>query len=82
MSSENEKTEQEDIKKIDKSKHTVMIILGLTGIVLILTGFCIGAFFDFINITVGKTTLYILKMAFYASGFFDFWMVNYIRKNL
>ena len=82
MSSDNEKNIEEDLKKIDKSKYITMWILGLTGAALILTGFFIGEFFNFINIHVNKTMLYIFKIAFYGSGFFDFWLVNYIRKKL
>ncbi len=82
MSSDDEKNIQEDLKKIDKSKYTTMWILGLTGVALILTGFFIGNVFDFLNIKVSKTMLYIFKIAFYGSGFFDFWLLSYVRKKL
>ena len=81
MSSEQD-NEKEALKKINKSKYTAMWILGLTGAALILTGFFIGQFFDFINIKVSKTMLYVFKIAFYGSGFFDFWLVNYMRRKL
>ena len=81
MSSEQD-NEKEALKKINKSKYTAMWILGLTGAALILTGFFIGQFFDFINIKVSKIMLYVFKIAFYGSGFFDFWLVNYMRRKL
>jgi Ni,Fe-hydrogenase I cytochrome b subunit len=81
MSSEQD-NEKEALKKINKSKYTAMWILGLTGAALIFTGFFIGQFFDFINIKVSKTMFYVFKIAFYGSGFFDFWLVNYMRQKL
>ena len=81
MSSE-KNNEQKTLKNIDKSKYTAMWIMGIVGTVLILTGFFIEHFFQFIGLNVSKTILYIFKIAFYGSGFFDFWMVSYMRKKL
>lgn len=77
-----EKQRQEDLKKIDRAKFTVMFILGVVGTSLLLSGFFIDKVFTFLDINLNKTMLYIFKIAFYGSGFLDFWLINYVRKNL
>jgi len=58
------------------------MILGFTGISLIITGCLLGLILSALSIEVNPNILHTFQAIFIISGLADFWLIKYARKKL
>jgi len=66
----------------NKNLRTFYFILGITAVVLILTGIFLGTLFQILGINPSKKILLIFQIAFIISGIGDIYLLFYAKNKL